>query len=71
VAERSRALNRLHGLLRYLLPGGAAGTLSAHRAARILRGIRPQGGASDRLRWRLASEILRLESVRWIERSRS
>jgi hypothetical protein len=70
VAERSRALNRLHGLLRYLLPGGAAGTLSAHRAARILRGIRPQG-ASDRLRRRLASEILRLESVRSIERSRS
>jgi transposase len=36
-----------------------AGTLSAHRAARILRGIRPQGGASARLRRRLASEILR------------
>jgi transposase len=58
VAERTRALNRLHGLLRDLLPGGVAGTLSAHRAARILRGIRPQGGASARLRRRLASEIL-------------
>ena len=43
VAERTRALNRLHGLLRDLLPGGVAGTLSADRAARILRGIRPQG----------------------------
>ena len=58
VAERTRALNRLHGLLRDLVPGGVAGTLSAHRAARILRGIRPQD-ASARLRRRLASEILR------------
>jgi transposase len=59
VAERTRALNRLHGLLRDLVPGGVARTLSADRAARILRGIRPKGGASDRLRRRLASEILR------------
>jgi transposase len=58
VAERTRALNRLHGLLRDLVPGGVAGTLSAPRAARILRGIRPQG-ASARLRRRLASEVLR------------
>jgi transposase len=58
VAERTRALNRLHGLLRDLLPGGVARTLSAHRAARILRGIRPKG-ASARLRRRLASEVLR------------
>jgi transposase len=43
VAERTRALNRLHGLLQDLVPGGIAGTLSAHRAARILRGIRPRG----------------------------
>jgi transposase len=57
VAERTRALNRLHGLLRDLLPGGIAGTLSADRAARILRGIRPQG-SSSRVR-RLASEVLR------------
>jgi transposase len=39
VAERTRALNRLHGFLRDLVPGGVAGTLSTHRAARILRGI--------------------------------
>ena len=65
VAERTRALNRLHGLLRDLLPGGVAGTLSAHRAARILRGIRPQG-ASARLRRRLASEILR--DIRTLDR---
>src|SRR3954447_7705609 len=68
VAERTRALNRLHGLLRDLLPGGVAGKLSAERAARILRGIRPKG-ASARRRRRLASEVLRLESVRSIGRS--
>jgi transposase len=66
VAERTRALNRLHGLLRDLLPGGVARTLSAHRAARILRGIRPQGSASARLRRRLASEVLR--DVRTLDR---
>jgi len=65
VAERTRALNRLHGLLRDLLPGGVAGKLSAERAARILRGIRPKG-ASDRLRRRLASEVLR--DVRTLDR---
>jgi transposase len=66
VAERTRALNRLHGLLRDLLPGGVTGTLSADRAARILRGIRPKGGASVRLRRRLASEVLR--DVRTLDR---
>jgi transposase len=66
VAERTRALNRLHGLLRVLVPGGVAGKLSARRAARILRGLRPWGGASDRLRRRLASEVLR--DVRTLDR---
>src|SRR5512132_1376932 len=66
VAERTRALNRLHGLLRELVPGGVVGTLSAPRAARILRGIRPQSGASARLRRRLASEVLR--DVRTLDR---
>jgi transposase len=65
VAERTRALNRLHGLLRDLVPGGVPGTLSTHRAARILRGIQPQG-SSARLRRRLASEILR--DIRTLER---
>jgi transposase len=58
VAERTRALNRLHGLLRDLVPGGVARTLSADRAARILGGIRPQS-SSSRIRRRLASEVLR------------
>jgi transposase len=66
VAERTRALNRLHGLLRDLLPGGVAGKLSAERAARILRGIRARGGASARLRRQLASEVLR--DVRTLDR---
>jgi transposase len=66
VAERTRALNRLHGLLRDLVPGGVAGKLSADRAARILRSIRSRGGASARLRRRLASEILR--DLRTLER---
>src|SRR5215217_3814130 len=66
VAECTRALNRLHGLLRDLLPGGVSGTLSAPRAARILRGIRPKGSDSARLRRRLASEILR--DVRTLDR---
>ena len=71
VAERTRVLNRLHGFLRNLVPGGVPVALSSLRAARILRGIRPQEGASARLRRRLASEVLRLESGRWIERSRT
>jgi len=37
VAERTRALNRLHGLLRDLLPGGVTGKLSAERAAHPAR----------------------------------
>jgi hypothetical protein len=66
VAERTRALNRLHGLLRDLVPGGVARKLSADRAACILRSIRARGGASARLRRRLASEILR--DVRTLDR---
>src|SRR5918993_233483 len=65
VAERTRALNRLHGLLRDLVPGGVAGKLSAERAGRILGVIRPKG-TSARLRRRLASEILR--DVRTLDR---
>src|SRR5215208_4064535 len=66
VAERTRALNCLHALLRDLLPGGVAGKLSADRAARILRSIRPKEGASARLRRGLASEVLR--DVRTLDR---
>jgi transposase len=65
VAERTRALNRLHRLLGDLVPGGVAGTLSTLRAARILRGIRPQGTSSG-VRRRLASEVLR--DIRTLDR---
>jgi transposase len=65
VTERTRALNRLHGLLRDLVPGGVTGKLSIHRAAYILRGTRPQG-ASARLRRQLASEMLR--DIRTLQR---
>jgi transposase len=65
VAERTRALNRLHGLLRDLVPGGVTGKLSAERAARILHGIRPKG-TSARLRRQLASEVLR--DIRTLDR---
>jgi transposase len=47
------------------VPGGIAGTLSADRAARILRGMRPQG-SSSRIRRRLASEVLR--DIRTLDR---
>jgi transposase len=65
IAERTRAFNRLCGLLRDLVPGGVAGTLSTSRAARILRGIRAQGSSAC-LRRRLASEIMR--DIRTLER---
>ena len=55
--ERTRTLNRFHGLLRDLLPGGAPGRLSAERAAQMLRGVRPQS-APGRTRRQLASELV-------------
>jgi len=42
-AERRRAVNRLHRLLRDLHPGGAPRQLSADRASRLLATIRPDG----------------------------
>jgi hypothetical protein len=48
----------------------ASGHRKTRRGARILRSIRPKG-APARLRRELASEVLRLESTRSIERSRT
>jgi transposase len=62
VCERTRVLNRLHGLLRDLVPGGVPGMLSANRAARILRRIRPRRdsrSAAESVRRQLASDLLR------------
>lgn len=69
VSERTRILNRLHGLLRDLVPGGVPGMLSAERAARILRSIRPrrdQLSAAYSVRRRIASELVR--DVRALDR---
>src|SRR3954468_24635983 len=69
VAERTRTLNRLHGLLRDLVPGGVPGRLSANKAARILRRIRPRRSlrsAAESTRRRLASELVR--DVRTLQR---
>lgn len=41
VNERTRLLNRLHVLLRDLVPGGALIDLSAEKAAQLLRRVRP------------------------------
>jgi transposase len=55
--ERTRILNRLHGVLRALVPGGAAGGLSADKAAVTLRTARTRT-ATDACRRDLARELL-------------
>jgi transposase len=55
--ERARLLNRLHRLLRELVPGGVEPGLSADKAAAALRTIRP-ATATDALRRELARELL-------------
>jgi len=57
VSERTRMLNRLHRLLRELVPGGAKRQLSTPQAAEILRGIRPLTTA-DTYRKQLARDLL-------------
>lgn len=62
VSERTRVLNRLHDLLRDLVPGGVPGALSADRPARILRGVRSRRGScspAESVRRGLASDVLR------------
>ncbi|MER7007989.1 IS110 family transposase [Dactylosporangium sp. NPDC000555] len=55
--ERVRLLNRLHVLLRDLIPGGAALDLTADKAAALLRGIRPIT-ATDSCRRDLARDMI-------------
>lgn len=57
VNERTRLLNRLHVLLRDLVPGGAPKDLSADKAAEILRRLRPTT-ATDCCRRDLARELI-------------
>ncbi len=68
VKERTRALNRLHGLLRDLLPGGAGKNLSAEKAARALRTVRPRSTPARTRRW-LAADLVR--DVRRLDRQLS
>ena len=56
-AERTRVLNRLHQLLRELIPGGADLRLTADKAAALLRGVRP-ATATDACRRDLARDLL-------------
>jgi transposase len=55
--ERTRILNRLHGLLCDLLPGGAPSNLTAAKAAALLRGLRP-GTATAACRRQLVRDLL-------------
>ena len=55
--ERARLLNRLHRLLRELLPGGVEPGLSADKTAAALRTIRP-ATATDAVRRELTKELL-------------
>lgn len=57
VNERTRLLNRLHVLLRDLVPGGAPIDLSADKAAQLLRRVRPVT-ATDCCRRDLARDLL-------------
>lgn len=57
VNERTRTTNRLHALLRDLLPGGAPTLLSANKAAALMKGIRPVT-ATDNCRRDLARNLL-------------
>jgi transposase len=55
--ERTRILNRLHSLLRDLVPGGAPTDLTAAKAAALLRGGRPVT-ATAACRRQLARDLL-------------
>ncbi len=65
VAERTRALNRLHVLLRDLLSDPVGKQLSTNTAAKLLRRARPKHPAG-RVRRHLASELVR--DVRTLDR---
>ncbi|WP_371516605.1 IS110 family transposase [Kitasatospora sp. NBC_01300] len=57
VHERTRVLNRLHAVLRGLLPGGVATGLSADKAAAAMKRIRPVT-ATDNRRRDIARDLL-------------
>ncbi|MER5666572.1 IS110 family RNA-guided transposase [Streptomyces mirabilis] len=55
--ERTRIVNRLHAVLRDLLPGGAPTRLSAEKAATLMKGIR-QATATNHCRRDIARDLL-------------
>ncbi|MFE2070177.1 IS110 family transposase [Streptomyces sp. NPDC059467] len=57
VNERTHTTNRLHAVLRDLLPGGAPTGLSADKAATLMKGIRPIT-ATDNCRRDIARDLL-------------
>ncbi|WP_406503310.1 transposase [Streptomyces sp. NBC_00212] len=57
VNECTRITNRLHAVLRDLLPGGAPTRLSADKAAALMKGIRPLT-ATDNCRRDIARDLL-------------
>ncbi|MET8912777.1 IS110 family transposase [Micromonospora sp. NPDC004551] len=63
--ERVRVLNRLHVLLRDLIPGGAPADLTAAKAAALMQGLRPLT-ATDACRRDLARDLL--NDVRRLDR---
>ena len=66
VCERTRALNRLHVLLRDLLSDPVRKQLSTDAAAKLLRRCRPKHPAGQ-LRRRLASEVVRDVCAPWTD----
>jgi transposase len=57
VGQRTRSVNQLHAVLRELIAGGAPRKLRAHRAAELLRAVRPVT-AADRARKQVARELV-------------
>ena len=55
--NRTRAACRLHAVLGELVPGGVPMAITAARAGRVLKALRP-AGAVETARWELAAELL-------------
>ena len=55
--SRTRIVNQLHGLLGDLLAGGAPATLTAAKAATVIRGLRPRTSC-ERVRLMLCRELI-------------
>lgn len=65
VKSHTQTVNRLHGVLTSLVPGGAPTSLTADKAAELLRGVRPRSLSGRTLR-RVAVELI--AEVRHLDR---